>query len=97
MDALERLGKLPGWRFGELVQGGCGHMGMRLQEFSKEGGRQSGKPSSLFEGMLRGGDHQKEQLAGANPLKPPTDGDLTCDPSLQGAREHRASPRGESS
>ena len=45
--------------------------------------------------MLRCDDHQKEQIAGANPLKPLTDGDLTFDPSLYGASEHRASPRCE--
>jgi len=54
---------------------------------------QSGKPCGLFEGMFRGDDHQKEQRAGANPLKPLTDGETTCHPSLQGASEHRASPR----
>src|SRR5436190_14035262 len=58
---------------------------------------QSGKPGGLFEGMLRCDDHQKEQIAGAHPLKPLTDGDLTCDPSLQGAREHGAPPRYASS
>ena len=31
----------------------------------------------------------------ANPLQPLTDGDPTCDPSLDGASEHRASPRCE--
>ena len=56
---------------------------------------QAGKPCRLFEGMLRGDDHEKEQIAGANPLKPLTDGDLTFDPSLQGASEHRVSPRCE--
>ena len=56
---------------------------------------QSGKPGGFFEGMLRGDDHQKEQITGANPLKPLTDGDPTCDPSLYGASEHRASPRCE--
>ena len=35
---------------------------------------QSGKPGGFFEGMFRGDDHQKEQIAGANPLKPLTDG-----------------------
>ena len=58
---------------------------------------QSGKPGGLFEGMFRGDDHQKEQRAGANPLKPLTDGDTTWNPSLQGASEHRASPRCEHS
>ena len=56
---------------------------------------QSRKPGGLLEGMLRGDDHEKEQIAGANALKPLTDGDLTCDPSLQGASEHRVSPRCE--
>ena len=54
---------------------------------------QSGKPGGFFEGMLRGDDHQKEQRTGANPRKPLTDGNVACNPSLQGASEHRASPR----
>ena len=58
---------------------------------------QSGKPGGFFEGMFRGDDHQKEQIAGANPLKPLTDGNMAFDPSLQGASEHRASPRCEPS
>jgi hypothetical protein len=47
-DALERLGKLPGWRFRALFQRGHGHCGRRLQAFGKAGGMQSGKPSGLF-------------------------------------------------
>ena len=58
---------------------------------------QSRKPGGLLEGMLRGDDHEKEQIAGANPLKPLTDGNMTFDPSLQGASVHRASPRCEHS
>src|SRR6266850_8137239 len=58
---------------------------------------QAGKPGGLFEGMLRCRDHQKEQIAGAYSLKPLTDGDVTFDPRVQGAREHGASPRYESS
>ena len=54
---------------------------------------QSGKPGGFFEGMFRGDDHQKEQRTGANPRKPLTDGNVACNPSLQGASEHRASPR----
>ena len=61
----------------------------------KERFMQSGKSGGLFEGMLRGDDHEKEQIADANPLKPLTDGDPTCDPSLYGASEHGASPRCE--
>jgi hypothetical protein len=68
---------------------------MRLQQVRKEGGMQSGKPSGLLEGMLRGDDHEQEQIAGANPLEALTDGDLTCDPRLQSASEPRASPRCE--
>src|SRR5947207_4675991 len=66
---------------------------MRFQQVRKEARMQSGKPSGLVEGMFRCDDHEKEQIAGANPLKPLTDGDLTFDPSLQGASEHCASPR----
>jgi len=58
---------------------------------------QSGKPGGFFKGMFRGDDHQKEQIAGANPLKPLTDGNMAFDPRLQGASKHRASPRCEPS
>src|SRR4029434_6776078 len=58
---------------------------------------QAGKPGSLFEGMLRGRDHQKEQIAGAHPLKPLTDGNATFDPRVQDASAHGASPWCESS
>src|SRR5207248_2592996 len=58
---------------------------------------QAGKPGGLCEGMLRCRDHQKEQIAGAHPLKPLTDGDVTFDPRVQGASEHSASPRCASS
>ena len=58
---------------------------------------QAGKPGGLFEGMLRCRDHQKEQRAGAHPLQPLTDGDVTCDPRVQGASGHGASPQYESS
>src|SRR4051812_10621451 len=68
---------------------------MRFQQFRKEGWMQSGKPGGLLEGMLRGDDHEKEQIAGANPLQPLTDGNMPFDPRLQGASEHRASPRCE--
>ena len=51
------------------------------------------KPGGLFDGMLRGADHQKEQIAGANPLKPLTDDTPTFEPSLEGASEPRAAPR----
>ena len=94
-DPFERRGTLPSWCFGETFQRRGGHLGMRVQHFRKEGGMQSGKPGGLLEGMLRGDDHEQEQIAGANALKPLTDGDLTCDPSLQGASEHRVSPRCE--
>jgi hypothetical protein len=93
----ERLGKLPGLGFGEPLQRGAGHPRMRLQQFRKERLMSSRKPGRLFEGMLRGDDHQKEQRVGANPLKPLTDGNPTFDPSLYGASEPRASPRCEHS
>src|SRR5215218_8136357 len=63
------LAKLPRLCFGEAFQRRDGHLGMRLQEFGKEGGMQAGKPGGLFEGMFRCRDHQKEQIAGANPLQ----------------------------
>src|SRR5215468_1512519 len=43
VDPFERLGKLPGLRFRELIQRGDGHLGMRVQEFGKERGMQAGK------------------------------------------------------
>src|SRR5262252_1110941 len=42
--SLEGLGKLPGLCFGEMVERGDGHLGMRLQQVGKEGGMQAGKP-----------------------------------------------------
>jgi hypothetical protein len=42
--------------------------------------------------MFRCDDHQKEQKAGANPLKPLTDGNMVFDPSLPSASGYRASP-----
>ena len=95
--SCERLGTLPGLCFGETLQRGHGHLGMRLQHSREEGCMQSGKPGGFFEGMFRGDDHQKEQRAGAHPLKPLTDGKMTFDPRLQGASAHRASPRCEPS
>src|SRR5215813_7313858 len=80
-----------------MLQCGDGHLGMRVQEFGKERGMQAGKAGGLFEGVLRCRDHQKEQIARANPLKPLTDGNVTFDPRVQGASEHGASPRYESS
>jgi hypothetical protein len=97
VDALERLGKLPGLRFREMIQRGNGHLGMRLQEFGKERRRQAGKAGGLFERVLRGRDHQKEHIASANARKAPTDGDVTCDPRMQGASRHGASPQYEPS
>ena len=58
---------------------------------------QAGKSGGLFEGMFRCRDHQKEQRASANALKALTDGDVTFDPRVQGARGHGASPWYESS
>ena len=93
IDPFECLGKLPSLCFGETFQRREGHLGMRVQQVRKEGWMQSGKPGRLLEGMFRCDDHENEQIAGANPLKPLTDGDLTFDPSRQGASEHRASPQ----
>jgi len=70
---------------------------MGFQHFRAERFMQSRKPGSFFEGMFRGDDHQKEQRAGAHPLKPLTDDNRAFDPSLQGASGHRASPRCEPS
>jgi len=93
--SCERLGKLPGLCFGETLQRGRRHLRMRFQQFRKEGLMQAGKPGGLFERMLCGDDHQKEQITGAHPRKSLTDSDPTFDPSLYGASEHRASPRCE--
>ena len=93
--SCERLGQRPGLCVGETLPRGRRHLRMRLQPVRKEGRMQAGKPGGLFESMLWGDDHQKEQRTGAHPRKPLTDSDPTCDPSLYGASEHRASPRGE--
>ena len=82
VDAWECLGKLPGLPFRELIQRGDGYLGMRVQEFGKERGMQAGKASGLFEGVRRGRDHQKEQIACANTLKAPTDGNVTLNPRV---------------
>ena len=68
---------------------------MVFQKLAELGFVESRKACGFFERVFPGDDHQKEQIAGANALKPLTDGDLTCDPSLQGASEHRVSPRCE--
>src|SRR5256885_3478018 len=95
LASCERLGTLPGLCFGEPLQRGHGHLGRRVQHAREERFVHSGKPGGFCEGMFRGDDHQKEQITGATPLKPLTDGDPTCDPSLYGASEQRASPRCE--
>ena len=97
VDACERLGKLPGLGFGEMFQRGDSYLGMRLQHSREEGFMQSGKSGGFFERMLRGDDHQKEQIAGANPPQPLPDGNPMFNPSLYGASEHRASPECEHS
>jgi len=95
VDPCERRGTLPSLCCGETVPRRDGPLGMRGPHCRKEGWMQSGKPGGLLEGMLRGDDHEQEQRAGANALKPLPDGDLTFAPSLQGARAHRVSPRCE--
>src|SRR5215217_5114941 len=97
VDAGERLGKLPSLGFGEMLQRGDGYLGMRLQHSREEGFMQSGKSGGFFERMLRGDDHQKEQIADTNPPQPLTDGNPPFNPRLYGASEHRASPRCEHS
>ena len=91
-DALERLSDLSGLGFGELIEGGDGHVGMRLQEFGKQRGMESRKSGSLFERMLGGDDHQKEQRGGANAPQAPPDGDAAFDPGVQGASRHDPLP-----
>src|SRR5437660_2290667 len=80
-----------------MLQRGDGQLRVLLQEFGKEGGMQAGKARGLFEGVLCCCDHQKEQIASANALKAPTHGNVSCDPRMQGASGHGASPRYESS
>jgi len=97
VDALERLGTLPGWRFRAMIQRGDGHLGMRWHEVGKERGMPAGKAGGLCEGVRRCRDHQKEQRASANALKALTDGDVPCAPRVQGASGHGASPQDASS
>jgi hypothetical protein len=91
-DALERLGDLSGLGFGELIEGGDGHVGRRLQEFGKQRGMESRKSGSLFERMLGGDDHQKEQIGGAHAPQASPDGDAAFDPGVQGASGHDPLP-----
>src|SRR5919205_598463 len=91
-DALECLGDLSGLGFGELIEGGDGHVGMRFQEFGKQRGMESRKSGSLFERMLGGDDHQKDHIGGANAPQAPSDGDVTIDPGGQGASGHDPLP-----
>ena len=91
-DALEGLGDLSGLGFGELIEGSDGDVGMRLQQFGKQRGMESGESGGLFERMLGGGDHQKEQISGANAPQAPADGDVAFDPGMQGASGHGPLP-----
>ncbi len=91
-DALEGLGELAGLGFGELIEGRDGDVGRRLQQFGKQRGMESGESGGLFERMLGGGDHQKEQISGANAPQAPADGDVACDPGMQGASGHDPLP-----
>src|SRR5437660_3859217 len=70
---------------------------MRVQQCCKEGGRPAGKPGRLFEGMLRGDDHEQKQIASTHALQAPTDGDVTWNPWGQVASGHGASPQYEAS
>ena len=58
-----------------------------MQELGKQRGMESGKSGGLFERMFGGGDHQKEQISGANAPQAPPDGDAAFDPGVQGASE----------
>ena len=53
---------------------------------------ESGESGGLFERMLGGGNHQKEQIGGANTLQAPADGDVVFDPGMQGASGHAPLP-----
>ena len=65
---------------------------MIFQHLGELGFVQSCKPGGVFEGMFRGHDHQKEEIAGTDLLQTKTDSDMTCDPSLQRTRLHRVTP-----
>src|SRR6266487_269992 len=65
--SCERLGKLPGLCFGETLQRGRRLLRMRFQPFRKERLTQAGHPGRLFERMLWGDDHPKDQITGAPP------------------------------
>src|SRR5688500_6434906 len=53
---------------------------------------ESGESSGLFERLFGGGDHQKEQIGGANASQAPADGDVAFDPGVQGASGHDPLP-----
>lgn len=92
MQVLERFGTLPGLRLGEALSRRDRNLGMGFEPLTALGCMQSRKPCRFFAGMLRRHDHQKEEITGADPLKTLTESDTTCDPSLQGASLHGASP-----
>src|SRR5215471_6228309 len=91
-DALERLGDLSGLRFGELLEGADGHVGMRFQEFGKQRGMESRESGGFLERMLAGGNQQKEQISGANAPQALPDGDVAFGPGVQGASGHAPLP-----
>jgi hypothetical protein len=88
---VQGFGNVLGLLLGEALQRRDGDSALGFQHLRALGFVQSGKPGGVFEGMLRGHDHQKQQLTGADPLKTSTDPDTPRDPSLQGASPHGAS------
>jgi len=53
---------------------------------------ESRESGGFFERMLAGGNHQKEQISGANAPQALPDGDVAFDPGVQGASGHAPLP-----
>ena len=90
-QGVQRCGTLCGLLLGKALSRRDCHRGMRLQHLTELGGVQSRKPCGFFESMFLHHDHQQEEITGADSLKTVTNGDMTCDPSLEGASLHHAS------
>src|SRR5262249_30739825 len=69
-----------------------GDRAMRLQHLRALGWVPSGKPGGFLKSMLRGHDHQTQEVTRADVLKTSTDSDRTGDPRLHRLCAPVASP-----
>ena len=92
-EPVQGFGDVSGLFLRELVEGMDGDVGVAFQHLGELGLVQARKPRGLLKGVFGGGgDHQKEQVTGADALEAGTKRDLTGDPSLQSPCGHVASP-----